>query len=209
VLSVDNFGKSNTVGIVQGANDPAAGGTMSFGNSVDYPIVSADTNYTNLQSTLLLYDKVKITTDKEIAMAKITCIKKELDYYGVGYATMETACASWKDYYDACEIRDFPRLVKPPAVPATPKTASEILVLLTKAETDTNNVQMDASSLKKEDYISATLLYAGTLPLPGQSFSAPGVGTTTNGAQPSGSGIIESVNLSGHVLTVTARGIHA
>ena len=204
-LVVPGSGVANEViGVVQGAADPAAGGSISFGNSVDYPIASADTNYTSLQSTIYGYEKAKLLVSKEIAIAKVTCIKKELNYYGVNYDSMITACDSWKLYYDAIELRDYPRVVKPPAVAAVPKTETEIKLLETDAITLSNQVQMDASSIKREHVVSASFLYRGTLPLPGQSFSVPTV-TTVNGAVPNGSGIIDSVSLSGHNLTISAR----
>lgn len=195
---------TEVIGVVQGGADPAAGGTISFGNSVDYPVSSADTNYTSLQSTLYTYEKAKLQVSKEIAIAKVTCLRKELTYYGVDYSAMETACDKWKLYYDAIEVRDHPRIVKPPAVPATPKTESQIKQLETDAITASNDVQMDAASIKREHVVSATLLYKGTLPLPGQSFTVPTV-TTTNGAVPNGTGIIESVSLSGYSLSITAK----
>lgn len=195
---------TEVIGVVQGGADPSAGGTISFGNSVDYPVSSADTTYTSLQSTLYTYEKTKLLVSKEIAEAKVTCIKKELNYYGVDYSAMVDACDKWKIYYDAIEVRDHPRIVRPPAVPATPKTESEIKALETTAITASNNVQMDAASLKREHVITATFLYKGTLPLPGQSFTVPTV-TTTNGAVPTGDGVIDLVSLSGYSLTVTAK----
>jgi hypothetical protein len=202
-----NMLSTTVIGVVQGASDTASSGTISFGNSVDYPVTSANSNYTSLQSTLFNYEKAKIQTLLDIAKAKITCIKKELTYYGVDFSTMDAATLAWKAYYDAIEVRDFPRLVTPPAVPAVPLSETAIKALETAAITAANAVQIAASSTKKEIVIGLSLLYGGgSMPLPGNTVTLPAV-TTVNGAVPVGSGIIETVSLSGYTLSISARGI--
>lgn len=183
--------------------EPISGGVVSFSNAVAYPTLTPDANYSSLMSTVLRNELAAALVDKEIAEAKIVCIKKELDYYGVSYATMEAACLKWKTYYDAIELRDFPAIVVPPAVPAVPPTDDVINNYEVLAVAATGGAMADVNGAHpREQVVSVTYLYDNVLPLAGNALTVttiPGTGISSDG------GIIETVAFNGQTVTITAK----
>lgn len=202
-VNIYTMARSECIGVVLNANDTAAGGYISFSDAVAYPPVSADTNYTTLTSTLAQSEKNKALLDKSIAEAKITCIKKELDYYGVDYSALITACEKWKIYYDAVELRDFPKIVTPPAVPATPPTDSTIKTYEITAITETGTAMAGINSAKpRELSVNVSFLYNNILPLAGNELK---IGTKTYLPVLPAQVIIETVSYNGSTVSVTAK----
>lgn len=201
-LSTPRTAESIAAAVTYGEN-PVSGGVVSFSNAVAYPTLTPDANYSSLMSTLLHNELASATVDKEIAEAKIACLKKELDYYGVSYVSMEAACVKWKKYYDAIEVRDFPKLVTPPAVPAVPATEDVINSYEVDAVAATGSAMADVNAAHpREQVISVTYLYDNVLPLAGNALTTgvvTGTGITADG------GIIETVAFNGQTVTITAK----
>jgi hypothetical protein len=210
VIKTETSNSTAYIGLVQNATDTGTSGSISFTNAVTYPLLTADTNYTTMQSTLLNYELAKAKTDLEIAKAKIECLKKELDYYGVDYSGIIYACEKWKIYYDACELRDFPPLVRAPAVPPTPEPDDVIKSYETIAITETGlaMVGLNASTPRNQD-LAITTLYNNSLPLPGMELTIDSTILGTNIAT-TDLGIIETVSFDGQKLNITTkRGFNA
>lgn len=192
-----------TVGIIQ--NGASSSATASFGNSIDYPIVTADANYAKLQQALLNYQKTELETDVDYAKAKIACLKSRLGLYGVSnFTELEAATSAWKAYYDAEYKVDNPKILSDGSK-ETPPTQQELDKLKNTAETaDSTAFSLVNSCKTYEQIVTVTELYTNVLPLAGQildiSIKEPPIKTTNNT-------IIESVAFNSLTTTITAKAI--
>lgn len=193
--------KAVTVGIIQNSlsNSP----TASFGNSIDYPIVTADANYAKLQQALLNYQKTELETDVDYAKDKINCLKNRLAIYGIIDLTgLEAATTAWKKYYDAEYKVNNPKILADGSK-ETPPTQNELDTLKSAAETaDKAAFNVINSCKTTETTVSAVELYKNELPLAGQSL----ISSIDNLSIPKDC-IIESVAFNGLTTTITAKAI--
>lgn len=191
------------VGVLNNQTDETSEGYIGFTNAVAYPDVESDPNYASLLTTLLNNELAAAKVDALIAEAKIACIQKELTHYGVDYSGMLTACAAWKKYNDAVELRDYPPITVLPAAPPVPETDDVIQSYEVAAVAATGAAMAAVNASKpREKSISVTYLYDNRLPLAGMHLTLEpiaGTGITVDG------GIIETVAFNGQTVSISAK----
>lgn len=134
---------------------------------------------------------------RNIAIAKITCIEKELASYGVDSSSLVAACALWKKYYDLVFGKDNNML------PET-STTQPIIDAAEWAATQATGAAM-ISCMARVGYLrvtNVTALYNNMLPLAANLLTVQQVqhaGIITD------CGIIQSVSFNGQTVSIVAH----